>query len=393
VFVASTFLDHRRSWLASRAVPVRFETADTRRDRRSRRSRRTRVLVVVLLVVLVVGGGVAAYAALTDDPGNHSGGAAVRATPSTTATGRDTATTAPRPDATVPTPSATTPPAPDVTRRYAVGTYSARFVDSTRSTSANGDFEGAPNRTLDTTFWYPATSDGGPPDRDHGPYPLVLFVHGYAQTAQFYAPMLERWASAGYVVAGPTFPILSGIPGGASHVDFEKIFGDAAFVITQTLALGPDTPVGGLVDGTRIAAAGHSDGEMVSFTLGFAACCREWRLRSVVAMAGDLSNAGVDPLRDSGLPILHIMETNDEYDPYPHSIEWDRDNLTAPRWMLTLLGASHVPPYTRPGNAHFELATTATIDFFDGTLKDHPERLAQLDTDVGAHPDLASLER
>ena len=52
------------------------------------------------------------------------------------------------------------------------------------------------------------------PTASHGPYPVVLFVHGYEQTADFYAPLLERWASAGYVVIGPTFPILSGIPGG-----------------------------------------------------------------------------------------------------------------------------------------------------------------------------------
>ena len=41
-------------------------------------------------------------------------------------------------------------------------------------------------------------------------------------------------------------------------------------------------------------------------------------------------------MRDTGMPILHVMETNDEYDPYQHSIDWDRENLTAPRWMLTL---------------------------------------------------------
>ena len=75
-----------------------------------------------------------------------------------------------------------------------------------------------------------------------GPYPVVLFVHGYDQTADFYAPLLERWASAGYVVIGPTFPILSGIPGGASHVDYNKLFGDATFVINQTLAAGAGTP-------------------------------------------------------------------------------------------------------------------------------------------------------
>ena len=98
-------------------------------------------------------------------------------------------------------------------------------------------------------------------------------------------------------------------------------------------------------------------------------------------------------MRDTGMPILHIIETNDEYDPYQHSIDWDRENLTAPRWMLTLLNANHVPPYNRPGNAHFELVSAATVDFLDGTLKGRADRLDRLTTDVVAHPDLATLER
>ncbi len=171
----------------------------------------------------------------------------------------------------------------------------------------------------------------------------------------FYAPLLQRWAAAGYVVAAPVFPILSGSDGGASHVDYEKTFGDASFVITQVLALNKSDPLGGLVDPARIAAAGHSDGEVVAFGVGFLDCCRDKRVRSVIAMAGDLSNANNPHTRDTGTPILHIMETNDEYDPYPHSIQWDRDNLTAPRWMVSL-NSSHVPPYTQPGDPALEFS-------------------------------------
>jgi hypothetical protein len=222
---------------------------------------------------------------------------------------------------------------------------------------------------------------------------MVLFVHGYDQDASYYAALLERWAAAGYVVAGPTFPILSGTPGGASHVDYTKLFGDAQFVIERTLAAGGDTPIGGLVDRNRISAAGHSDGEMVAFTMGFHRSFQVWPFRSILAMAGDLSYADVDPLRDTGLPILHIMETGDEYDPYPPSIQWDRDNLTPPRWLLTLVGATHSPPYTQAGNPYFELVSAATVDFLDGTLKDHPERLDAIATDVVAAPGVAELER
>jgi hypothetical protein len=220
----------------------------------------------------------------------------------------------------------------------------------------------------------------------------VLFAHGYDVTPDYYAPLLERWAAAGYDVAAPVFPILSGSDGGASHVDYEKTFGDASFVITQVLQLGGGDPLAGMVDPHRIAAAGHSDGEVVSFGVGFLECCRDPRVRSVIAMAGDLSNANNPSVRDTGTPILHVMETNDEYDPYPHSIQWDRDNLTAPRWMVTL-NSSHVPPYTQPGDPAFELVSTITVAYLDGTLKGHPERLDDVSGTIAAQPDVATLER
>ncbi len=220
----------------------------------------------------------------------------------------------------------------------------------------------------------------------------MLFAHGYDVTPGFYAALLERWAAAGYVVAAPTFPILSGTPGGASHVDYEKTFGDASFVITQMLALGGDDPLAGLVDPDRIAAAGHSDGEVIAFGVGFLACCRDTRVKSVIAMAGDLSNANNPHVRDTGTPILHIMETNDEYDPYQHSIEWDRENLTAPRWMVSL-ASSHVPPYTQPGDPAFELVSRITVDYLDGTLKGHPEQLDAVTSDVLAAPAVGTVER
>jgi dienelactone hydrolase len=272
-------------------------------------------------------------------------------------------------------------------------------VDTTRATSPNGSFGGAPSRTLPTQLWYPVAGQTGSaptadaaPDRGHGPYPMVLFAHGYDVTPAFYTPLLERWAAAGYVVVAPTFPILSGTPGGASHVDYEQTFADGSFVITQVLGLGAGDPLAGLVDAQRIAAAGHSDGEVISFGLGFLQCCRDPRVKSVIAMAGDLSNANNPHVRDTGTPILHVMETNDEYDPYQHSIDWDRANLTSPRWMLTL-NSSHVPPYTQPGDPAFELVSRVTIDYLDGTLGARPQQLDAVSSEVAAAPGVGSLER
>jgi dienelactone hydrolase len=354
----------------------------TEARRRQRRKRRLAGGIGIAVVAFAVAFGAAGIALFTDDGGSSE-------------SGPPRVTSVVEASLAVPALSAI-----DTERRYAVGTRSATYVDGSRTTSANGDFGGAASRTIPVEFWYPATGTAGgdatadaSPDRDHGPFPLILFSHGYAVTPDFYRPLLERWAAAGYVVAAPVYPILSGTPGGASHTDYEKTFDDARFVISQVVGLPTTDPLGGLVDPERIAAAGHSDGEVVAFAEGLLACCRDDRVRAVLAMAGDLSNANNAHVRDAGIPILHVMETEDEYDPYQPSIDWDRANLDAPRWILSLLGASHVPPYTQPGNPAFELVSTATIAFFDGTLKGHPDRLDAIATTVDASNGVAALER
>jgi dienelactone hydrolase len=365
------------------------------------RRRRMAVAIGVAVAVFAVVFALAGISLFGDDDEPH---AASGSTTSTTLTTTST-TAAPATAATVPSSASASTAAPtpgtalsplDIGGSHPVGTRTLTFVDSSRTTSPNGSFPGAPSRTVPTEVWYPASTGdqaaaNATPDTAHGPFPLVLFAHGYAVTPDFYAPLLARWAAAGYVVAAPVFPILSGSDGGASHVDYEKTWGDASFVIGQMLNLGGD-PLAGIVDPARIAAAGHSDGEVISFAVGFLQCCRDSRVHSVIAMAGDLSNANNPHVRDTGTPILHVMETNDEYDPYPHSIEWDRENLTSPRWLVSL-NSSHVPPYTEPGDPAFELVSSITVAFLDGTLKGHPERLDDLTGDVAAQPSVGSVER
>jgi hypothetical protein len=46
--------------------------------------------------------------------------------------------------------------------------------------------------------------------------------------------------------------------------------------------------------------AGHSDGDVIAFGVGFLECCRDPRVRAVVAMAGNLANANNPHVRDTG---------------------------------------------------------------------------------------------
>ncbi len=369
---------------------------------RRRRAARRRLTVIVLTLALTVAAAVVAWAsgalsASSDVRHPNAAGAATTAVAFT-----DPATTATAAPATTATaaPTTTTVAGDGTGSSHAVGFTEMTFVDSSRPTSPNGSFGGAPDRTLPTMIWYPAVGaagqgavDGAALDRSGRPYPMVVFAHGYAVTPAFYEPLLERWAAAGYVVVAPVYPILSGSPGGSSHVDYVETFADTSFVITQMLALSSDSPLAGSVDPTRIAMTGHSDGEVIAFALGFLDCCVDPRVRSVIAMAGDLSNANNPHRRNSGIPILHIMSERDEYDPYEDSIAWDDAHLDPPRWSLTLVNAAHATPFTGQDAARFELVVRTTIDFLDGTLRGRADRLTDIAGTVDANPGQLRLSR
>ena len=302
---------------------------------------------------------------------------------------------------TVPPPTTTTLPPLVGVGTLAVGVRTDTYVDPSRPTPANGGAPGSPNRSMATTVWYPATGvpsgaavPGAPPDLAHGPYPLVVFAHGYNVTPRLFTAPLTQWASAGYVVVAPAIPLLNGdTPGGVHINDRAGNIADLDFVLADALrrAATPGDPLAGLIDGNRVAVTGHSDGEVLAYALALEPCCHDSRVKAAIMMAGNLANADAAPAA-TGVPALHFMNDHDEFDPYPASIAWDRQNLPAPKTLLTLVNATHLPSYSQPTDPHFDLVVHATVDFLDATLKGHAEAASALQTLVTGSPSLAMLE-
>ena len=268
---------------------------------------------------------------------------------------------------------------------HSLGTRQVTFIDTTRPTPAFGSYPGSSWRVIPTTIWYP--SDGG------GPFPLVVFAHGYGVTPQTYAPLLTRIAAAGYVVAAPTYPLLSGQPAGPTDtVGWGDLYGDTWFVTTRVLALSSssDAALGGLIDPTRIAVAGHSDGAAIAFGDGYTPYRLDPRVRAVIAYAADVGQ--YPPYQPNQRPILHMLSDQDVYNPYGNAIAWDRSTLQQPKTVVSLWNASHEGPFFNPNDAHFELVVRVTIGWLDTVLKAHPEGLLFASFYVGANPALAAME-
>jgi len=220
------------------------------------------------------------------------------------------------------------------------------FVDrSRRARFSNGS--SAP-RALRTQVLLPA---------GHGRFPLVVFCHGFALTPGIYVPLLDAWVRAGFVVAAPAFPVeRPGAPGGPSRADLPNEPRDVSFVLTRLLRA-----LRGVVDPRAVAVAGQSDGAVAAFSVAYDPRYRDPRVNAAVVMSG-APLAGFAAPADGAPPLLAVQGTADPFNAPRVTAAYFRE-LRPPKFLLWLLGASHLPPYTTSDRweAAVAAATTAFL--------------------------------
>jgi dienelactone hydrolase len=234
-----------------------------------------------------------------------------------------------------------------------------RLVDTSRSAHfANGT---SGPRVLVTDVRYPT--------RGRPPFPLVVFAHGFALTPQTYTPLLDAWARAGFVVAAPAFPVeRAGAPGGSSQRDLLNEPGDLSFVVSRLL---DNARWSRLIDPHEIAFAGQSDGAIAALAAAYDPRYADGRVEAAVLLSGAAPAGLTRPVRRAP-PLLAVQGTSDPINA-PGATAAYYARMHRPKFLLWLLGASHLPPYTT-ADRWSPVVDRATIAFLDHTLRGAPIR-------------------
>lgn len=258
---------------------------------------------------------------------------------------------------------------------FETATMSETFVDTSRPTVPLSGPQ-LPSRTIDTTIVYPQGS---------GPFPLIVMSHGIGGAPKGYTVLSGVWASLGYVVALPAFPLTNDRAPGAETNLFDGVNQpkDVSFVIDQLLGLNGDdkSPLFGRIDADRIGVAGHSFGAATTYALTFAGCCRDPRIKAVVILAGLIF---IDPDNNDFSRPLPILIMHGDADT-TLNIALDTavyPQLAGPKWFVTLLGANHSSPFVNGHSKWTKIVHDTTSDFWNGTLGNDPSSLQTLRTDA-----------
>jgi len=248
---------------------------------------------------------------------------------------------------------------------YLVEHETISLVDPSRDTPARGDIPTHAGRVLSTVISRPI----GEP----GPLPLVVFAHGWNSNPTVYQPLLDAWASAGYLVAAPTFPDSANTLPGSPVSNYPEQARDMSFVISSLLAGGE-----GPVDATRIAVAGHSDGGTDIALLALNPSYADPRVRAYLSLSGEIPSGVPGPWSAPTTGALLVaVGTDDEYGLLPRSTQVFEAADVASKVLLTVSGGDHLSMYI--GSSPEAMAVREeTARFLDAALQPEGTTFTQL---------------
>jgi len=224
-----------------------------------------------------------------------------------------------------------------------------------------------PDRVFDALVRWPAaddaTADAGP--RGTGPWPVVIFGHGFLAAPDLYVETLRELASWGFIVVAPR-------SGGELFPDHAAFAADLSAVIDWLTAENgrAGSPFAGAVDLAHIGVSGHSMGGGASLL----AAAADPRIQTVANLAAaETRPSAIEAAGAITVPTLLIAGELDAIAPLAQHQRPMYDALTgAPSQLRIILGGSHCG-FTDPVSDD-PLAGLASLVCDTGTIPGESQR-------------------
>jgi predicted dienelactone hydrolase len=210
------------------------------------------------------------------------------------------------------------------------------LVDERRATRANGDYAGDSKRRLEGMVWRPASTAGGP-------FPLVVYSHGFMSTWEGGAYLAQHLASLGYVVVSVNYPLTTfAAPGGPDPMDVVNQPADISFIIDSLVQR--STTAGdvlqGMVDEARIGVMGISLGGMTTTLVTFHPEMRDSRIGAALSIAGPTAIFKEQFFSYTQVPFMMLAGDIDAMVPYSSNAAPVIDKIPGSE-LVTLASGSH----------------------------------------------------
>ncbi len=217
-----------------------------------------------------------------------------------------------------------------------VHSHDETFIDTSRKSMAHGSYAGSDQRELVTTLWHPA-------DNSAGPYPLIVYSHGFSSMRRESVYLAEHLASHGYVVVAADYPLTNmSAPDRPFVMDVINQPRDVSFLIDSLLVQSADEThmLAGMIDDQRIGVTGISLGGMTSTMAAFHPVTGDSRIDASLSIAGPTAQFTELFYRQPKVPFLMLAGDIDALVPYESNAYPVLANVPGSQ-LVTIAGASH----------------------------------------------------
>jgi dienelactone hydrolase len=231
---------------------------------------------------------------------------------------------------------------------YAVATAEFVFDDTSRPIAASDTHAAAPSRRLATTVHYPAATPPplfGPAPVASGPFPLLMYSHGFSSGRNEAVPIASHAASHGYIVVAPDFPLTNLTANGnrPDVTDAANQPGDVSFLLDRVLELAADSShfLARAVDESRIGALGVSLGGLTTLLVSYHPRFRDERIQVAAPIAALSAFFAPGFYRTRKLPLLLIHGDQDAFIDYERNARRSFERASPNARLITVAQGSH----------------------------------------------------